>query len=208
MASLIAFTSLTLDGVLQAPGRPDEDPRGGFEFGGWAIPYRDEVLGAVLASGMSGESALLLGRRTYQDFHAVWPKRKDSPFSAILDTMTKYVVSTTLRAPLPWQNSALIPGDGASLARLKRESARDLVVLGSGELLRTLMRQGLVDRYVLLVHPLVLGTGRRLFPDPGPRTVLELVDSQVTPKGVVVVTYRPVEGPSGYDAALATGASR
>jgi dihydrofolate reductase len=188
MSKVIVFTNLTLDGVMQAPGRPDEDRRGGFEYGGWAAPYA--------AMTQAGDSigtigALLLGRRTYEDFYAVWPKQKESPFSAMLDNMQKYVASTTLSEPLPWINSTLLKGDATeTVARLKQESGTDLVIMGSGELVQSLMRASLVDTYVLLIHPLVLGSGRHLFPDGGVAATLRLVDVKTTPTGVVVATYQ------------------
>ena len=120
----------------------------------------------AMGEGMAQGADLLFGRRTYEDFFAVWPGRKDNPFTAVLDNSRKYVASRTLREPLPWQNSTLLAGDAAeSVARLKEQPGKDLVVLGSGDLLQTLMRHGLVDEYVLLIHPLVLGRGRRLFND-------------------------------------------
>jgi dihydrofolate reductase len=189
MSKVIVFTNLTLDGVMQAPARPDEDRRGGFEYGGWAAPYA--------AMTQAGESmptigALLLGRRTYEDFYAVWPKRKDSPFSARLDNMQKYVASTTLSEPLPWINSTLLKGEAAeTVARLKQESGTDLVIMGSGELVQSLMRANLIDEYVLLIHPLVLGSGRRLFPEGGAFATLRLVGAKTTNTGVVIATYQP-----------------
>jgi len=176
-------------GIMQAPGRPDEDRRGGFEHGGWATPYN--------AMAQAGESmpalpALLLGRRTYEDFYDVWPKRKDSPFSALLDNMQKYVASTTLSEPLPWINSTLLKGDAVeTVARLKRDLDKDLVIMGSGELIQSLMRGNLVDEYVLLIHPLVLGSGRRLFSDGCAFAALRLVGAKTTNNGVVIATYQP-----------------
>jgi dihydrofolate reductase len=200
MSKVVAFTSLTLDGVIQAPGRPDEDRRGGFEHGGWATPYADSVLGAVAGESMAHTGALLFGRRTYEDFYAVWPKRSDNPFTAVLNNTQKYVASTTLHEPLPWSNSTLLDGDAAeAVATLKAQAAKDLVVLGSGELLQTLMRRNLVDEYVLLIHPLVLGTGRRLFADGGSFAALRLIDSKTTTTGVVIATYQPTEPTTGED---------
>ena len=139
-------------------------------------------------------SALLFGRRTYEDFYRVWPGRTDNPFSKVLDAQRKYVVSTTLEEPLPWQNSTLLRGDAASaVAALKAEDERDLVVMGSGVLVQTLMRHDLVDEWRLLVHPLVLGTGRRLFPDGGPPANLVLAECQATPTGVIMATWRPAK---------------
>jgi dihydrofolate reductase len=193
MRKLTVFNSLTLDGVMQGPGRPDEDTRGGFAHGGWAVPYMDEVMGRVAAEGMANAGPLLFGRRTYQDFHSFWPHQTDNPFTEVLDNTRKYVASTTLREPLGWRNSTLLKGDAAeAVARLKEEPGEDLTVLGSGELVQSLRRRDLVDRYVLLIHPLVLGSGRRMFPDGGPAATLRLVDSVPTTTGVIIATYRPV----------------
>jgi dihydrofolate reductase len=191
VSKVVVFTSLTLDGVMQAPGRPDEDRRGGFEHGGWAQPYNDPVMGAVAAEGMASAGPLLFGRRTYEDFFSFWPKQTDNPFTEVLDNTLKYVASTTLKEPLPWSNSALLEGDAAeAVARLKQEPGKDMVVLGSGELVQSLMRRNLVDEYVLLIHPLVLGSGRRLFPDGSSFAALRLVDAKTTTTGVVIATYQ------------------
>jgi dihydrofolate reductase len=191
MARVIVFNSLTLDGVMQAPGRADEDVRGGFTHGGWALPYADEAMGRAAAEGGANTGAILLGRRTYEDFYSVWPKRKDNPYTEVLNNTLKYVASTTLKEPLPWMNSKLLEGDAAeAVARLKKELGKDIVVLGSGVLVESLMRNNLIDEYVLLIHPLVLGSGRRMFNDSD-ATPLQLVDSKTTTKGVVIATYRP-----------------
>src|SRR4029453_12956275 len=169
MSNVVVFENLTLDGVMQAPGRPDEDTRGGFAHGGWAdvqvrTPDADPVLASVAAASMANTGALLLGQRTYQDFYGYWPKQTDNPFTQVLDSTQKYVASTTLTEPLPWANSPLLKSDAApAVAGLKQQPGKDLVVLGSGVLVQSLMRANLVDRYVLLIHPLVLGSGRRLF---------------------------------------------
>lgn len=190
--------NLTLDGVMQAPGRPDEDLRGDFECGGWAVPYADPVMNSAVAESMASTGALLLGRRTYEDFYAVWPKRTDNPFTAVLNNTRKYVASTTLKEPLPWINSILLKGDvPEAVTRIKSQPGKDIVVLGSGELLRTLMRHNLVDRYVLQIHPLVLGSGRRLFAEEGVSATLRLVDSKTTTKGVVIATYELAEPMAG-----------
>ena len=184
MGDVVVFTSLTLDGVMQAPGRPDEDTRGDFEHGGWAAPYADEVMGAVAAEGMSRGSALLFGRRTYEDLFSYWPNQgEDNPYTAVLNDSQKYVASSTLEEPLPWRNSTLLRGDvGKAVVRLKDELEKDLVVLGSGQLVQSLMGRNLVDRYVLLIHPLVLGSGRRLFPHGGASARLRLVDTPTRPR--------------------------
>jgi dihydrofolate reductase len=192
MRKITAIIHLTLDGVMQAPGRPDEDRRGGFAYGGWAMPNNDPVMGKAMGEGMAQGGTLLFGRRTYEDFFAVWPARKDNPFTEVLNRIQKYVASRTLREPLPWPNSTLLSGDAAeTVARLKEQPGQDIGVLGSGELLQTLMRHGLVDQYVLLIHPLVLGQGRRLFNDGTPRRALRLVNSVTTTTGVVIATYQP-----------------
>src|SRR6266516_7397123 len=194
MSKVVVFMNLTLDGVMQAPGRPDEDRRGGFEHGGWAMPYA--TMEAAEAS-MAYSGALLLGRRTYEDFYTVWPNRTDNPFTAVLNNTQKYVASTTLEEPLSWINSTLLKGDAAeAVARLKQQLDKDLLIMGSGELIQSLMRRNLVDEYVLLIHPLVLGTGRRLFAEGSPTTALRLVDTKTTTTGVVIATYRAAE-PTG-----------
>jgi dihydrofolate reductase len=191
MSKVVVFMNLTLDGVMQAPGRPDEDRRGGFEHGGWATPYATME---AAEESMAYTGALLLGRRTYEDFYTVWPNRTDNPFTAVLNNTQKYVASTTLSEPLSWSNSTLLKGDAAeAVARLKEELGKDLVVLGSGELVQSLMRRHLVDEYVLLIHPLVLGSGRRLFADGGAFAALRLVNTRTTTTGVVIATYQSAE---------------
>jgi dihydrofolate reductase len=191
MGSIVVFTHVSLDGVMQAPGRSDEDRRGDFAHGGWARPNNDAVMASVVGAGMGKSGGLLLGRRTYEDFAAFWPKQpQPNPFTALLDATQKYVASTTLRSPLPWSNSTLLAGDATeAVAELKRKPGLDLVVLGSGELVRSLLRRKLVDEFLLLVHPLVLGSGRRLFPGEGPYASLRLIESQTTTKGVVIARY-------------------
>jgi dihydrofolate reductase len=192
MSKVVVVENLSLDGVMQAPGRPDEDLRGGFEHGGWAMPYNDSVKGRAMAGGMAQAGPMLFGRQTYEDFFRVWPNRKDNPFTEVLDNAQKYVASTTLTEPLPWKNSALLKGDVAdAVARLKEQQGKDIVVLGSGTLVQTLVQRRLVDEYVLLIHPVVLGSGRRLFVDGGTFAALQLVDAQTTTTGVVIATYRP-----------------
>jgi len=198
MSKVVAFTNLTLDGVMQAPGRPDEDIRGGFSHGGWATPYADPVLANMAGESMASTGAILLGRRTYEDFYAYWPNRTDNPFTAVLNNAQKYVASTTLDEPLAWSNSTLLKGDvSEAVGGLKARSEKDLVVLGSGELIRSLMRRNLVDEYVLLIHPLVLGSGSRLFTDGGAFARLRLVDSRTTTTGVVIATYQSTEPTAG-----------
>ena len=197
MRNIVVTASLSLDGVMQAPARPDEDGRGGFEHGGWAIPYNDAVMAAEMGKAMAEARGgpLLLGRRTYEDFYRVWPGRTDNPFSKVLDEAHKYVASTTLAEPLPWVNSTLLSGDAAeAVAKLKKQPREDIGILGSGQLVQSLMRRNLIDQYVLLIHPLLLGSGRRLFPDPGHYSAMRLVNSVATTTGVVIATYRAAEG--------------
>jgi dihydrofolate reductase len=190
---VVVTNRLTLDGVMQAPGRPDEDLRGGFASGGWALPFNDPVLGSVMGQGMARTEALLFGRRTYLDFAAVWPNRPEpNPFTEMLNKAQKYVASRTLTEPLPWINSTLLKGDAAdAVAELKAEPGADIGLLGSGVLVQSLMRHNLIDEYVLLIHPLVLGSGRRMFPADGPCADLRLIDSVTTTTGVVIARYQP-----------------
>jgi dihydrofolate reductase len=199
MSRLVVNVNLTLDGVMQAPAGPDEDRRGGFEHGGWAPPYFDQVMGDAAAEGIAKGGALLFGRRTYEHFASFWSTQpEDNPFAAVLNERQKYVASTTLEEPLPWKNSRLLLGDAVeAVAALKEQPGKDLVVLGSGALVQSLMRRDLVDEYVLLIHPLVLGTGRRLFTDGGAPAALRLVDTKTTTTGVVIATYQPAEPAEG-----------
>jgi dihydrofolate reductase len=194
MSRLVVNTNLTLDGVMQSPADPDEDRRDGFEFGGWAPPYFDQVMGDVAAEGMAKGGVMLFGRRTFEQFASFWSTQPDdNPFAAVLNNRQKYVASRTLEEPLPWRNSTLLRGDAMEAVAKLKEQPDDLVVLGSGELVRSLMQANLVDEYVLLIHPLVLGSGRRLFPDGGPSAALRLVDTKTTTTGVVIATYHPAE---------------
>lgn len=190
MGKVMVFNHVTLDGVMQAPGRPDEDRRGGFKHGGWATVRMDAVLGKVAAEGMASGGSLLLGRRTYQNFAAFWPKQKDNPFTAVLNKTRKYVASRTLKEPLPWSNSTLLKGDvEKAVAKLKKQSKKDLVILGSGELIQSLMKHDLIDEYVLMIHPVVLGSGRRLFTAKGSDASLKLIGTKESTTGVVIATY-------------------
>ncbi len=195
MSKLVVNENVTLDGVMQAPSGHDEDRRGGFEHGGWAPPYFDQVMADVAAEGIAKGGALLFGRRTFEQFASFWSTQTDdNPFAAVLNERQKYVASTTLKEPLPWRNSTVLEGDAMeAVATLKEQPGGDLVVLGSGELVASLMRHDLVDEYVLLIHPVVLGSGRRLFTEGGPSAALRLVDTKTTTTGVVVATYRPAE---------------
>jgi dihydrofolate reductase len=190
--NIVVINHLTLDGVMQAPGRPEEDTRDGFQYGGWATAYNDAVMGQAWGARLSHSGGLLLGRRTYDDVLSYWNTLPDSPFMDALNHAPKYVVSTTLTEPLPWPNSTLLKGNIADdIADLRGLPGRDLHIMGSGALIHTLMRHDLIDEYVLTIHPLVLGSGRRLFPDSGTFTSLRIIDSTTTTTGVVIVTYRP-----------------
>jgi dihydrofolate reductase len=191
---IVVVNHVTLDGVMQAPGRPDEDTRDGFAYGGWAVPYGDAVMassvGPGIGAGTSGDGGLLLGRRTYEDFFSVWPGRTDNPFTEPLNAAQKYVASNSLTEPLPWTNSTLVAGDvPRAVAEIKERLEGDLVVLGSGMLLRSLMQHDLVDELLLTIHPLVLGAGRRLFPSEGPRLPFTLAESKPTTTGVIIARY-------------------
>src|SRR5262245_58015814 len=169
MSRITIVNHVTLDGVMQAPADPDEDRRGGFEHGGWAVPYQDDVQGEYMARRMAAGSGggLLFGRFTYEKMWGHWGQMDDNPFSASMNPATKFVVSNTLTEPLAWQNTTLLTGDGAGAVAALRADRPDLslTVLGSGRLGHALIAAGLVDEYVLTIHPLALGQGLRLFPD-------------------------------------------
>lgn len=194
MSRIIAVTNLTLDGVMQGPAGPDEDRRGGFAQGGWAAPY-----GAMLEAGqtISNAGGLLLGRRTYESFYGYWPHQTDNPFTDWLNNIPKYVASTTLAEPLAWSNSTLLKDAAQGVGRLRQTPGKHIVIFGSGDLIQSLMQHDLMDEYVLLIHPLVLGSGRRLFAEGGASAHLRLVGSRSIDSGVVMATYQraePVEG--------------
>jgi dihydrofolate reductase len=194
MRKVWVLEMMTLDGVIQAPGGREEDTRGGFTHGGWSAPYNDTVKMQVMGEGMSRGADLLFGRWTYEKMYNVWAGRTDNPFTAVFERSQKYVASRTLKGPLPWMKSTLLEGDAAdAVARLKQEPGLDLLVMGSGTLADSLMRRGLVDRYQLLIHPLVLGSGRRLFNDDVPCSALRLVSSVPTTTGVIIATYEPAD---------------
>ncbi len=185
MSKIVAFENMTLDGVMQAPGRPDEDNRGGFPHGGWASEYADEAMMARAQEGMARTGAILVGRRTYEDFFQVWANAGDNPFTEKLNKTLKFVVSGTLTEPLPWQNSKLITLD--KVKELRDGDGEDIVILGSGRLVRALHKMNLIDEYALQIHPLTLGMGQPLFEAYAD---LELVDSAVSSTGVILATYR------------------
>jgi len=186
------MNQVTLDGVMQGPGRPDEDTRDGFQHGGWAVPRGDEAMVVKMGERMGGDRAFLLGRRTYEDLLASW-NAKGGPFKEALNNARKYVASSNPATRLDWPNSTLLRGDiPAAVADLKQSSDTNLVITGSGVLIGSLMAADLIDEYLLMIHPLVLGTGRRLFPDGSPVASLRLVDGvTTTTTGVVIATYQP-----------------
>jgi dihydrofolate reductase len=191
MRKIMVATFASLDGVMQAPGGPQEDPTGGFTLGGWTAPYFDAALGASLGEIFGRPFDLLLGRKTYDIFAAHWPYVTDpnEPIAGVFNQVTKYVASRS-KPKLTWQNSRLLGEDVvASLKKLKGESGSDLLVQGSSELLQTLWKNSMVDQFSVLIFPVVLGKGKRLFGDGTVPTGLKLVKSQAYPTGVVVVNY-------------------
>jgi dihydrofolate reductase len=192
MRKLTVSEFVSLDGVMQAPGGADEDTEGGFRHGGWQMGYFDDVAGDRIGASMAQTGAFLLGRRTYEIFASYWPNQSDDdPFAKILNGLPKYVASTTLGEPLAWQSSTLLQGDVAkAVAELKEGEGGNIVVLGSGGLVQTLYENDLVDEYALMIHPIVLGSGKKLFREV-PRKPLKLADSVTTSTGVVMATYVP-----------------
>ncbi|TGP87312.1 MULTISPECIES: dihydrofolate reductase family protein [unclassified Mesorhizobium] len=188
MRKIIAATFVSLDGVMQAPGGPEEDPVGGFKFGGWTFHYFDEVAGAAIEDLFSKPFALLLGRRTYDIFAAYWPYQKD-PIADAFNPATKYV-ATHRPDTLAWQNThALGPDIIAALRRLRQEDGPDLLIQGSGNLIQTLLANGLIDEIRLMTFPLLLGKGKRLFGDAAMPAAFKLVKSQASTTGVIMATY-------------------
>jgi dihydrofolate reductase len=191
MRQLVVNTFLTLDGVMQAPGGPGEDDEGGFEFGGWSVEYWDDVMSRRMDEAMSPPFDLVLGRKTYDIFAAYWPDAPEEAGGKPLNDATKYVASRG-RPALKWDKSVLLEGDVAqSVAALKAGEGPELQVHGSGDLLQTLMRHGLVDRYRLWIFPVVIGSGKRLFSEGAIPSALELVESAVSTTGVMMGTYVP-----------------
>jgi dihydrofolate reductase len=194
---LTTITNVSVDGVMQGLGAPDEDRRGGFERGGWAPPLFDNEAATFVNHVYQRADAFLFGRRTYEIFAGYWGVMADSanPIAAALNTRPKYVASTTLSDP-QWADTTVLSGDvAAAIGELKAKPAGELQVHGSGNLVRWLLDNDLVDEITLLTYPVVIGQGTRLFPDIGPDTALDLVDSRATPKGVTIQVYRPAGRP-------------
>ena len=189
MRKVIASEFLSLDGVMEDPGGAE-----GSEYGGWSFAYFNEELGQAIGEGFAASDALLMGRTTYEEWAAFWPKQnpEENPDAVQMNAVRKYVVSTTLEESLEWSNSTLIKENVAEeIEKLKNQPGKDIVISGSGSLVRSLLEDGLIDELRLLVHPIVVGGGKRLFKEGGERMALELVDSKTFSTGVVYLTYRP-----------------
>ena len=196
MRKVIVEEFMSLDGVVQAPGGEDEDMTGGFEHGGWHMRYMDEPAQKRALEGIVEAGGFILGRRTYEIFAAYWPNapKEEHVIAEPLNTKPKYVASRTLSDPLEWQNSTVLQGDVAqAVAALKREDGADLHIIGSTELVQTLLEHRLVDELRLMIDPVMLGGGKRIFRDDGSLRPLRLVDSEVTPTGAILATYAPAE---------------
>jgi dihydrofolate reductase len=197
MRKVIADEWMTLDGVIQAPGQADEDRTGGFQHGGWHVGYFDDLAQRRVVDSVVTAGGFLLGRRTYEIFAAHWPNasEEEQVLAEPLNSKPKYVATRTLAEPLAWQNSSVLQGDVAeAVATLKQEDGEDLHVIGSSELVQTLVERDLVDEFRVMIDPVVVGGGKRLFRDDGVRRPLRLVDSQVTTTGVIIATYAPADG--------------
>src|SRR5215216_3347747 len=195
---LTTITNVSVDGVMQGLGGPDEDPSGGFERGGWALPLCDDEVATLLGQVYQRADAFLFGRRTYEIFAGswgTWDDPGDSPIWTALNTKPKYVASTTLTDP-QWADTTVLSGDvAAAIGELKAKPGRELQVHGSGALFRWLLDNDLVDEMNLFIFPVVIGQGTRLFPDTGPDIALELITSRTTPGGITIQTYRPIGRP-------------
>src|SRR4051812_46435308 len=192
---LILSAFMSLDGVVQAPGGPDEDTDGGFAHGGWSMEFFDpETMGPVIGEGMATTDALLFGRRTWQGMAAAWPERAGDPFADQMNSIQKYVASRTLTADdLSWTNTVLLPADDAlgAIRALRDRDGGDIQVMGSASLARQLVSEGLVDEYRLMIEPILLGGGKRIFPEDGAARPLELVSVTTAKTGVLICAYRP-----------------
>ena len=191
MRKLVVSTFITLDGVMQAPGGPEEDPTGGFTYGGWIVNYWDDMMGQVLGESMAKPFELLLGRKTYEIFAAHWPYIKDDPVADKLNSVKKYVVSRTLDEA-SWNNSTLITGNVVQAIRnLKEQKGPEIQVHGSGNLIQTLLKHDLIDEFRLWIFPVTIGKGKRLFGDGTQPASLKLIDSKTSTTGVIIATYEP-----------------
>jgi dihydrofolate reductase len=188
---------MSLDGVVQAPGTPDEDKTGGFDHGGWHLRYFDDISQKWVVENLTEAGGFLFGRRTYEILGTYWPHapEEEQVLAEPLNTKPKHVASRTLSEPLDWQNSTVLQGDVAeAVAALKQEDGDDLLVIGSTEFVQSLIEHDLVDEFRLMIDPVVLGGGKRIFRDDGALRPLRLVDSQVTTTGAILATYAPIEG--------------
>jgi dihydrofolate reductase len=195
---LTLTTFITMDGIVQAPGGRDEDPDGGFEYGGWVVPYMDDDMVQMMAAWFAEADAFLLGRRTYEIFARSWPlvTDPDDPIASRLNSLPKYVASGTLEE-VSWEGTVVLKGDlAAEVAELKRRPGRELQVHGSGDLAQTLMRHDLIDEYRLLTYPVVLGKGKRLFADGAKPAALNVIDHRSTSSGVSIDVYTPAGEPT------------
>ncbi len=193
---VVVVNHVSLDGVLQGPGRPDEDTRDGFQHGGWAQQANDPAMGSAMSERMGSDFSWLFGRRSYEDMLTHW-NQAGGPFKEGLNQPRKYVASSSPDADLPWPNSALLTGDvPAEVAALRQQPGGNLVIMGSGQLIRSLLPHGLIDELFLMIHPLVLGSGHRLFGPDQEAHRLQLVHCTPTSTGVLMVTYQPVHGAS------------
>jgi len=194
MRKLIVQEWVSLDGVVQAPGSPNEDKSGGFKHGGWHLPYFDDMSRNWVVENLTGAGGYLLGRRTYENFAGHWPNAsaEEQVLAQPLNTRPKYVASTTLTDPLAWQNSTVLKGNVATaVAALKQKDGGNLLVIGSPKLLQSLIAHDLVDEFRMMIDPLVVGSGKRIFGDHGALRPLRLVDSRVTTTGAILATYAP-----------------
>ena len=193
MRKVIAGAFVSLDGVMQAPGGPEEDPTGGFKYGGWTAPYFDEAVGAQMGELFSKPYELLLGRKTYEIFAAHWPYAEGGPDDEIarqFNRITKYV-ATSSKAPLTWKNSVAIHDPVKDVRRLKEQDGPDLMIQGSANMIQTLLKHGLIDQFNLLIFPVLLGPGKRLFGEGAQGAELKLVSSKTSPSGVTMNSYTP-----------------
>ena len=191
MRKIIAATFVSLDGVMQAPGGPEEDPTGGFAYGGWSFNYWDDAMMAIMGKSMGDAFDLLLGRKTYEIFAAHWPFIQDDPIADKFNAITKYV-ATRSDAAFSWKNTVAIRGEAAAgIAKLKQGEGPDLLIQGSGELIQTLLANGLIDEFRIWTFPLVLGSGKRMFGEGATAAAMKLVDSTTSSTGVTINTYVP-----------------